>query len=151
MFKGATSFTGDGISNWNTDRVDSLPWTFSACPSFTGDSLSNWNTASVTDFQGVFDGSSAFTGYSMIRWNIDKVPNITKFRDAFINTNAIQPCTKRFIARSNSWQNNAAFMSAYGNDWLTDVPESECPCDFEADNYRLRFYVDDWLRDSVRI
>ena len=113
--------------------------------------LSNWNTASVTDLQGVFDGSSAFTGYSMIRWNIDKVPNITKFRDAFIGTNAIQPCTKRFIARSNSWQNNAAFMSAYGNDWLTDVPESECPCDFEADNYRLRFYVDDWLRDSVRI
>ena len=148
MFKGATSFTGDGISNWNTDRVASLPWTFSECTSFTGDSLSNWNTASVTNLNGAFDGSSSFTGYGVIRWNIDKV---TSFSDTFSNTDAIQNCTKRFITRSNSWQNNAAFMSAYGNDWLTDVPESECPCDFEADTHRLRFYVDDWLRDSVCI
>ena len=45
---GATSFTGDGLSNWDTSRVTDLSQTFYGATSFTGDALSNWDTSSVT-------------------------------------------------------------------------------------------------------
>ena len=48
-FYGATSFTGDGVSNWDTSRVTSLYQEHShGATSFTGDGLSNWDTSKVT-------------------------------------------------------------------------------------------------------
>ena len=44
-FAGATSFTGDGVSNWDTSSVTSLYRTFYGAKSFTGDGLSNWDTS----------------------------------------------------------------------------------------------------------
>ena len=56
-FYGATSFTGDGVSNWDTSSVSRVTsdWdtscvcqTFYGATSFTGDGVSNWDTSRVT-------------------------------------------------------------------------------------------------------
>ena len=44
----ATSFTGDGVSNWDTSSVTTFVLTFYGATSFTGDGVSNWDTSSVT-------------------------------------------------------------------------------------------------------
>ena len=92
-FYGATSFTGDGLSNWDTSRVTSLEsnilrcdlvhgrWivklgyvecdefggTFSGATSFTGDGVSNWDTSSVTTLKTTFYGATSFTGDGFVK------------------------------------------------------------------------------------
>jgi hypothetical protein len=142
-FFGATSFTGDGLRRWNTARVTRLDHTFYGTVSFKGDGVANWDVSKVTFLQQAFQGATSFTGYGVIPWNIESV---STFTNTFMGTDSMLSCTKRFLTKS--WQNNAAFMSAYGNDWFANVPESECPCDFRV--VPLTYYVDEWLRDSVQ-
>ena len=46
-----SNFNAD-ISKWNTASVTTLFHTFNDATSFTGDGVSNWDTSSVTDYRG---------------------------------------------------------------------------------------------------
>ena len=72
----ATSFTGDGLSNWDTSSVTTLSFTFSGATSFTGDGLSNWDTSSVTTLHSTFYGATSFTGDGLSNWDTSSVTNL---------------------------------------------------------------------------
>ena len=74
-FQGATSFTGVGISSWNTERVTVLRNTFWGASNFMGDSISNWNTSSVTTLQSTFNEATAFNG-DISRWDTSSVTSL---------------------------------------------------------------------------
>ena len=71
-FYGATSFTGDGLSNWDTSSVTTLRSTFYDATSFTGDGVSNWDTSRVTTLYATFYGATSFTGDGL-NWDTSSV------------------------------------------------------------------------------
>ena len=72
-FYGATSFTGDGLSNWDTSSVTTLYGTFDGATSFTGDGVSNWDTSRVTTLSSTFEGATSFTGDGVSNWDTSSV------------------------------------------------------------------------------
>ena len=74
-FYGATSFTGDGVSNWDTSSVTTLELTFYNATSFMGDGISNWDTSNVKDLKGTFADVISFNG-NLSRWNTTSAINM---------------------------------------------------------------------------
>ena len=84
------------------------------CTSFTGDGLSNWDTSRVTDLSGTFWGAASFNA-DILHWN---VVSIVDFDDTtFGNTFGLQDCEKTFIYESWSSQglNMSKYYPSWGN------------------------------------
>ena len=77
-FFGATLFTGDGVSNWDTSRVSDLSFTFQWVTSFTGDGVSTWDTSSVTSLRSTFSGATSFTGDGLSNWKTSSVMDMAR-------------------------------------------------------------------------
>ena len=61
MFWDAISFSGQGVSNFDTSSVTDMSWMFSGVSSFNRD-LSNFDTSSVTNMENMFRYARAFNG-----------------------------------------------------------------------------------------
>ncbi|WP_353779572.1 BspA family leucine-rich repeat surface protein, partial [Winogradskyella sp. 3972H.M.0a.05] len=74
MFNGATSFTGDYISNWNVSAVSNMMNMFGNATSFNGD-ISGWNVSGATTMEGMFSGATSFN-QDISGWNVSNVANM---------------------------------------------------------------------------
>ncbi|WP_353779575.1 BspA family leucine-rich repeat surface protein [Winogradskyella sp. 3972H.M.0a.05] len=79
MFKGATSFTGDYISNWDVSTIDSMEGMFNNATSFNGD-ISGWNVSNVTRMHNMFENATSFN-QDISGWDVSNV--ITMLRMFF--------------------------------------------------------------------
>ena len=110
-FYGATSFTGDGLSNWDTSRAGDLAATFYGATSFNGD-LSNWVTSSVTTLHvsEVRPRSTQISqiGTSRMSWDWDI---------HFSTPRPLENCIKRRIY--DSWNLDGDIMDDQYSSWAT--------------------------------
>jgi surface protein len=67
----ASSFNGDGVSNWNVAKVNDISFMFNGAESFNQD-LSMWDTSEVFDMSSVFFEATSFNG-DISMWNTSKV------------------------------------------------------------------------------
>ena len=69
MFDGASSFTGQGINNWDVSSVADFQDAFKSATSFNP-SLSGWVVASATNMNFMFYAATSFTGSGLSGWNV---------------------------------------------------------------------------------
>lgn len=74
MFNFCSSLTElEGVSNWNTSKVESMSSMFALCP-LTSLDLSNWDTSNVEHLQCMFSTCSSLTSVGDIsNWDTSKV------------------------------------------------------------------------------
>jgi len=121
-FYGATSFTGDGVSNWDTSRVTSLSYTFSGATSFTGDGVSNWDTSSVTTLYKTFEGATSFTGDGVSNWDTSKVTDLSHtfyYATSFTVDGVSNWNTSKVISLDSTFQGATSFTGFGVSNWDT--------------------------------
>ena len=85
-FYGAVAFDGD-LSGWNTQNVQSMNGTFRGASSFSGNGLENWDTGNVTDMRFTFSEASAFDA-NLGNWNIQNIERMDEmFNNSGLSTN----------------------------------------------------------------
>ena len=53
QFNECSSFTGKGLENFDTSRVENMAQMFEQCPKFEGDMIGNWNTSLVKNMKSL--------------------------------------------------------------------------------------------------
>ena len=76
IFLGCTSFTGTGLSTWDTSNATSLTGLFSSCTSLTG-GYANWNVSNVTSLQSTFNNCDSITD-SFASWDTSAVTSMSQ-------------------------------------------------------------------------
>ena len=75
-FAGATLFAGD-ISSWHVSKVTTL-YTFAyGCAAFNAN-LGAWDVSSVQDLEYAFYGTSSFQGTGLSSWDTSRVTSLKK-------------------------------------------------------------------------
>ena len=76
MFREASSFNSDSISNWNTSSVTNMFGMFFRATSFNQDLF--WDTSSVTNMGYMFSRAASFNSSSILNWNVSKVTRMNQ-------------------------------------------------------------------------
>lgn len=85
MFRGCTTFTGEGLETWDVSNVVSMANTFRGCATLAAAlDLGDWDVSAVTDFQSTFNGCILYTGTGVGDWNTVSATNMNSmFRDCY--------------------------------------------------------------------
>jgi hypothetical protein len=75
MFRGAESFTGEGLDVWITSSLTDLSYTFVKALNMNSD-LTAWNVDKVTTMLETFRGAAKFVGTGLSAWNVAKVTTL---------------------------------------------------------------------------
>lgn len=67
-FRGATAFTGQGLSLWNVSHVQTLNAMFHSATNVTAD-LASWNVAAATDLRYMFFRTKSFH-FDLSKWDV---------------------------------------------------------------------------------
>jgi surface protein len=115
-FRDASTFTGMGLSAWDTASATTLFRTFSGASVMNAD-LSGWKVGKVVTLKQTFRDASKFTGTGVDTWDVAKV---TSMSGTFLLTTSLTTCNKRKIA--DAWKSNSAFVATtYVTDWAGDT------------------------------
>ncbi len=74
MFRGATSFSTEDISNWVTTNVTDMSGMFSYAQSFNSD-ISGWDVSNVISMESMFNPAPAFN-QNISGWDVSNVTNM---------------------------------------------------------------------------
>lgn len=68
----------EGISNWDTSKVENMSFMFSDCESLTNlNALANWNTSNVKTLRAAFNGQSNLESLEGIKkWDVSNVTSL---------------------------------------------------------------------------
>ena len=83
--------------------------TFSGSTSFTGEGLSDWNTSGVTDLSSTFSGAIEFNA-DISSWDVSR---LVAFRDTFSDSLSLFFCTERSIYNSWDSQQSGLMDTDY--------------------------------------
>lgn len=76
MLLNATSFKGDGIEYWNTNKIENMRCMFYGATLFDAN-LSMWNTSQVLDSSWMFYNTS-FRGIGIDQWNTKNIVTMAR-------------------------------------------------------------------------
>jgi surface protein len=71
MFEGATSFSGNGLENWNVSKVTDFSFMFAYARKFVGN-VSTWDTSSAVNMRAMFRYAEVFNG-NISNWDVSRV------------------------------------------------------------------------------
>ena len=109
FFRGATAFTGAGVSSWDVARVKSLQSTFEAAVVFNGD-VAAWQVSQVTDITATFARASAFN-INIAKWDVSRVETFFNALGQTVAMNQdLNAWMPAFAARGYAAGNIASFM-----------------------------------------
>lgn len=116
-FASATAFNDPNVSNWNTENVKELYYTFLYNNAFN--QPLNWNTGKVSNFYGTFHQAKAFNnGNKPMRWDTSSATNMSSLFNGATAFNQnlseyVDPATgKKYWDTSNVTNMSAMFKSA---------------------------------------
>jgi surface protein len=110
-FAWASSFTGQGLEEWNVENVIVMSETFREAEMFNTD-LSNWNVGKVITMAYMFSGAYSFTGMGLSEWNVSHVQYMNNtFDSAPITVDLSKWDVGNVVDMSYMFANCAAFDS----------------------------------------
>ena len=110
QFPNLTTITG--LTNLNTNSVESMRFMFEGCPELTSLDLSSFNTSNVTDMNSMFAGcSSLVTIYVSRGWTTDKVSG-TKGDNMFKSCSNLRGSQGSTLSTCNGYNVDYAHIDA---------------------------------------
>lgn len=126
MFMFATKFTGKGINNFTTDKVEDMNEVFMFAENFNAD-INMWETKNVTNMSYMFYDAKEFEGGGIGSWNVEKVENMSHMFDGAskFNLPSIGEWKPRALEKMVAMFKDAIAFNQDISTWNNIVPNQE--------------------------
>ena len=127
LFASCSSFTGQGLDLWDTQRVTNMQYTFSNTDNLDVTKILNWNTSKVVTFFRCFQSNDSLGSADFSSWNVSSCTNFQQmFRlsdfsgsvsgwtlkpSASINCRQMFQDCDNFNGDMNGWTNTASITN----------------------------------------